>query len=264
MDSPAGGSSDLPAGGQSQEPAGGQSQEPAGGNGGADEPGAGGTGFGMAGVGGGQPPMNTAGMDQGAGGSMMMPEPDPDPDPTLSGDWQGDYTVTMYGAEDCPQYGYQDAYSVNDGTCVSGGQVALNSDNRSYYGAPGDLSSIWGGPECVQQNGGFPACPGQDNCGQCFEIRCDPDGTHTYPGDTDPHGAFCRTDQSVVIQVVDACPHNHPQNTFWCTSERPDHVDISCTAFRAISQGRDVGDIGSLNVFIRQVDCGVGLGPQPL
>jgi hypothetical protein len=64
----------------------------------------------------------------------------------------------------------------------------------------------------------------------------------------------------VVVQLIDACPHNHPNNAYWCTRARPDHIDISCSAFRALTEGRSVGQIGSINVYARRVDCSVGLG----
>ena len=39
-----------------------------------------------------------------------------------------------------------------------------------------------------------------------------------------------------------------------------DHIDVSCSAFRALTQGRDIGQIGSINVHARVVECSVGLG----
>ena len=109
----------------------------------------------------------------------------------------------------------------------------------------------------------------QETCAQCFEVKCDPDGTHSYMNDGFTHNEFCRTDQSVVIQVIDACPHNHPNNGYWCTSQRPNHIDISCSALRALTidennGGRVVGDIGSINAQVRPVDCNVGLGIKQL
>jgi hypothetical protein len=68
----------------------------------------------------------------------------------------------------------------------------------------------------------------------------------------------------VVGQQIDACPHNHPNNAYWCTAERPDHVDISCSAFAALTRGRNVGEIGSINVHVRSVDCSAGLGERAL
>ena len=65
------------------------------------------------------------------------------------------------------------------------------------------------------------------------------------------------------MQLIDACPHNHPNNTYWCTAARPQHIDLSCSAFSNItvsSTARPLTTIGSINVHVRPVDCGVGLG----
>jgi hypothetical protein len=37
---------------------------------------------------------------------------------------------------------------------------------------------------------------------------------------------------------------------------------VSCSAFRELTDGRDIGKIGSINVHARRVDCSVGLGPK--
>lgn len=68
----------------------------------------------------------------------------------------------------------------------------------------------------------------------------------------------------MVVTVVDACPHNPPNNTYWCTEQRPNRIDISCSAFRAITQEREIANIGNINVLVRVVDCSVGLGVHPL
>jgi hypothetical protein len=76
------------------------------------------------------------------------------------------------------------------------------------------------------------------------------------------HDEFCKPNTSVVVQLIDACPHNHPNNSYWCTTARPNHIDLSCTAFNAIAQGRPIGEIGSINVYARAVSCTVGLGAK--
>jgi hypothetical protein len=106
----------------------------------------------------------------------------------------------------------------------------------------------------------------ETDCARCFEIRCDPNGTGMYSnGDTRTGTRWCNASQSAVIQVIDACPHNHPSNTWWCTTNRPNHVDISCSAMEAIAASPgSVGSWGWLNVQVRPVDCSVGLGPHAL
>jgi hypothetical protein len=183
--------------------------------------------------------------------------------------WLDDYTATMFGQVDCTQHGFNDPTNLNTSACVSRGAVSLDAQNQTWFGATGDLSSLWSGPACScgQTQGTCaspPSCNGQDNCGACFEVACDPAGVHSFMNDGFTHNEFCRNDQSVVIQVIDACPHNHPMNTWWCTESRPNHIDVSCSAFDSIAQGRPIGDIGSLNVYVRPVDCSVGLGPRAL
>jgi len=96
-------------------------------------------------------------------------------------------------------------------------------------------------------------------------VACNPAGTYTHPGDNDTHGGYCHTEPSVVIHVIDACPHNHQFNTYSCTDQRPNHIDLSCSAFASIVDDRQtVGNIGSLNVWVRPVSCSVGLGLKTL
>jgi hypothetical protein len=91
-------------------------------------------------------------------------------------------------------------------------------------------------------------------------VACNATGTFSFMNSGFTHDEFCRAGQSVVVQLIDACPHNHPNNTYWCTAARPDHIDLSCTAFSSLVQGSPVGDIGSINVYVRSVSCSVGLG----
>jgi hypothetical protein len=152
------------------------------------------------------------------------------------------------------------------------------ANNSSYYGAPGDLSSIWTGGECTCQPGQTanaagvcptaPQCPMEQDCGKCFEVKCDPNGTGQFSnGDRRDQAStgvnYCNTSASVVIQVIDACPHNHPSNTWWCTSKAANHIDLSCSALEAIAaKPTMVGSLGWLDVQVRPVDCSVGLGPH--
>jgi hypothetical protein len=182
--------------------------------------------------------------------------------------WNSDYTATMFGQVNCAPLGFTDPTNLNNSTCVARRAVSLNSSNQTYYGAPGDLSTLWGGSPCTCIGGQAqtgtctspPACSGQTDCGLCVEIACNAAGTYSYMNDGFTHDEFCKPNTSVVVQIVDACPHNHPSNVYWCTSARPNHIDISCSAFGGITQGRTVGQIGSINVYVRPVDCSVGLG----
>jgi hypothetical protein len=198
-----------------------------------------------------------------------LPPPPPPPPPPPGEGWSSEYTATMFGEVDCARLGFDDPgdSDLNHSTCISSGAVSLNVENRVYFGATGDLSSLWSGPPCVcqgREQGGVcrtpPACPDQGNCGQCVEVTCNFEGKYSFQSDGLTHDEFCRPGRSVVVQLIDACPHNHPNNQYWCTQARPEHIDISCSAFRSISVGRDIAQIGSLNVRVRRVDCSVGLG----
>jgi len=198
------------------------------------------------------------------------PPPPPPPPPAPPGnDWNSDYTATMFGHDDCAPLGFSDSTNLNHSTCVGSGKLQLNGDNDTWFGAAGDLSTLWNGaPACTCSNGSSgvcsspPGCGGQTDCGQCVEVVCNGTGTYSYKGDGFDHDEFCKPNTSVIVQLIDACPHNHPNNTYWCTTERKNHVDISCSAFNEIVQGRPVGDIGFVNVYARPVPCSNGLGPH--
>jgi hypothetical protein len=198
------------------------------------------------------------------------PAPPPPPPPPGDG-WLSDYTATMFGEVDCARFGFDDPgdSDLHLAACVSRAAVRLDEHNQIYFGATGDLSSLWSGAPCrcqgTEQEGACrtpPACPDQRNCGQCVEVTCNFEGRHSFQDDGVTHGEFCRPGRSVVVQLIDACPHNHPNNPYWCTEARRDHIDISCSAFRELTEGRDIGKIGSINVHARAVDCSVGLGPR--
>ena len=152
------------------------------------------------------------------------------------------------------------------------------NNNASYYGALGDLSSLWGSaPECQCQGGGTgnctsaPSCPGESQtggaCGICVAVKCDPSGTFSLSGST--HDGDCSSTEYAVVQIIDACPHNHPTNVAssegWCTSRQAQHIDLSCSALGGISTlGNKIGQDGWLNVDVQQVNCSIGLGLHSL
>jgi len=195
-----------------------------------------------------------------------MQTPPPPPPPGTG--WNADYTATMFGQVNCAPLGFTDSTDINQSACVSRQAVTLTNDtngNRTYFGAPGDLSTLWTGAQCTCPGGQatcVPACNGQQDCAMCVEIACNAAGTHSFMNTGDTHNRFCRAGQSVVVQIIDACPHNHVNNTYWCTSARPNHIDLSCSAFQQITQGAAVGTIGYVNAYVRPVPCSVGLGPK--
>jgi hypothetical protein len=201
------------------------------------------------------------------------------------GAWTTGYAATMYGNDssgDCDGYpDFGDTTNIDSQTCTKVVSIASYSagvaNNASYYGATGDLSSLWSGAEC-SCNGNdtcpsnqAPSCPAESqpggNCGICVAVKCDPNGTFSLSGAT--HDQDCDKTHYVVVQIIDACPHDHPTNVAssegWCTSRQANHVDLSCSALGGIStKGMNIGQDGWLNVDVQKVDCSLGLGLHSL
>jgi hypothetical protein len=83
------------------------------------------------------------------------------------------------------------------------------------------------------------------------------------------HNSACNSAPFVVVQNIDACPHNHTTNVGssdgWCTERQPQHIDLSCSGLDDISnQATKVGQSGWLGVSVQVVDCGIGLGKHSL
>ena len=199
-----------------------------------------------------------------------------------SSGWLVGYTATMFGniaaspASDCSGVAnFTDATMISRATCTSQGFPVATygagvANAASFYGAPGDLSSMWVGPLCTCPAGQttcVPSCRMEGDCGRCFEVKCDPAGIGSYSdGATRVGATYCNPNQSAVVQIIDACPHNHSNNPWWCTAANPgtvNHIDISCSAMKAIAGNPAmIGNWGWLNVQVRQVDCAVGLGAK--
>jgi len=211
------------------------------------------------------------------------------------GAWTSGYVATMYGdvtSGDCVSYSanFSDHTPISTYTCVLGNgprKVTLSSysagqaDNASYYAALGDLSDLWtvngnasactcsgsttstcGGPSCndeISSNGA---------CGICVAVKCDPSSTYKDSSGFS-HNSACSTTSYVVVQNIDACPHNHTTNVSsasgWCTSKQAQHIDLSCSGLGDISNlGTNVGQQGWLPVSVQVVDCSIGLGKHSL
>jgi hypothetical protein len=203
--------------------------------------------------------------------------------PAGLGTWTLGYAATMYGNDnsgDCAGYpNFSDQTEIRSQTCMRvtiASYASGTANNASYYGATGDLSTLWVGDTC-KCNGSdtctnqSPSCPaenmGNGNCGICVAVKCDPMGSFMDGGTT--HDMDCSKTQYVVVQIIDACPHNHPTNvassTGWCTTRQKDHIDLSCSALGAISsKAMNIGQDGWLNVNVQQVDCSLGLGVHAL
>ena len=195
----------------------------------------------------------------------------------------------MFGNDssgDCAGYAnFSDTTNIAGSACASNGTVTIATyssgvaNDASWYAAPGDLSSIWQGGECTCQPGDpmgggttgncseAPSCPMEQDCGKCVAVKCDPNGTITEGGYN--HDQYCNTGEYAVVEVIDACPHNHPTNEAssegWCTATQPNHIDLSCSALGGISNlGTNIGQQGWLNVDVQVVPCSLGLGLHSL
>jgi hypothetical protein len=247
------------------------------GSGGRSGTGGSGTGGAPAGTGG----SNSVGGSNGAGGRNAVGGSTGSGGTPGLGPWTTGYVATMYGNDtsgDCAGYpNFGDMTSIRSATCsrvvTVAGFVAGTANNASFYGATGDLSSLWVGARC-SCNGSdtcpanqSPSCPAEQqsggNCGICVAVKCDAMGTFSLGGAT--HDQDCNRTQYAVVQIIDACPHDHPTNVAssegWCTTRQANHVDLSCSALGGIStKGMNIGQDGWLNVDVQQVDCSVGLG----
>lgn len=201
------------------------------------------------------------------------------------GPWTTGYVATMFGnnmSGDCAGYpNFSDMTAIRTSTCSRVVSVASYipgvANNASFYGATGDVSSLWTGAACACNGSDTctgtqtPSCPAEQqaggNCGICVAVRCDPAGTFALSGST--HNQECNATSFAVVQILDACPHNHPTNLAsiagWCTSRQANHIDLSCSALGGISTiGMNIGRDGWLNVAVQRVNCGIGLGLHPL
>jgi hypothetical protein len=201
------------------------------------------------------------------------------------GPWTTGYVATMYGNDtsgDCAGYpSFSDMTSIRSATCSRVVTVASfvtgTANNASFYGATGDLSSLWVGAPCACNGSDTcaanqaPSCPAEQliggNCGICVAVKCDPAGTFSLGGTT--HDQDCNRTQYAVVQIIDACPHDHPTNVAssegWCTTRQANHVDLSCSALGGIStKGMSIGQDGWLNIDVQRVDCSIGLGLHAL
>lgn len=144
------------------------------------------------------------------------PTPPPTPPPSDSG-WTP-ASLTWYGPGDVT--GSNDPIGTPVGTgwgsCLFNfrSQVpdALLTKYRSMYAAVNDLGTLFGGGQC-QDNADapeFPICDNQQNCGQCYEIRC------VTPCLRFPGCSSSCTGNSVTVLMVDACPSVRRVSTKRC------------------------------------------------
>ncbi|RDX54816.1 hypothetical protein OH76DRAFT_1002151 [Lentinus brumalis] len=89
--------------------------------------------------------------------------------------------------------------------------------NNIFAAAMSDLSPLWKGARCEgtmdasKCNGHGscvncvgPACPDEELCGTCFNVRC--------TGSLDGEVTGACTANTIKVKIVDACPATHPAN----------------------------------------------------
>ncbi|KAL9716214.1 hypothetical protein Ac2012v2_000660 [Leucoagaricus gongylophorus] len=137
-----------------------------------------------------------------------------------------------------------------------------------FAAAMSDLSSLWTGSQCVgtkdtnKCNGTGscidctgPACPDEEQCGQCFNVRC----TGSLDGET---SGAC-TNEIIKVKIIDACPAAHPANycktaafggnipdVEACEASGVNTLDIATTARGVLSSFQ-----GNLNIDIEATSC---------
>jgi hypothetical protein len=123
-----------------------------------------------------------------------------------------------------------------------------------------DLMEEYEGPPCTPDPGKPSQCPMQGSCGQCYEVRCMA-RIDEQNGDAEVDGRkSCKPGSSVIVRVLDACPHNHPIN-IEKGNKNPcrageNHIDLGHQAFELIADPK----VGLILGEYRKVDCGQGLG----
>ncbi|KAI8986651.1 hypothetical protein BD414DRAFT_460870 [Trametes punicea] len=154
-------------------------------------------------------------------------------------------------------------------TVACAGFSPSNSQGNGIFAAAmSDLSPLWQGARCEgtmdasKCNGKGscvncvgPACPDEELCGTCFNVRC----TGSLDGET---SGAC-TGQTIKVKIVDACPATHPAN--YCkipefggtirpieACEQPgvNAFDIATTARSALSTFQ-----GNLDIDIEPTSC---------
>ncbi|KDQ63726.1 hypothetical protein JAAARDRAFT_75983 [Jaapia argillacea MUCL 33604] len=119
--------------------------------------------------------------------------------------------------------------------------------------ASGFVSDSNGKGACTNCAG--PACPGEQVCGTCYNVKC----TGSLDGET---SGSC-SGNTIKVKIVDACPATHPANYCKipqfggtinpkeaCEASGVNALDIATTARSALSTYK-----GNLNIDIEATSC---------
>ncbi|KAK0456482.1 hypothetical protein EV421DRAFT_62902 [Armillaria borealis] len=159
-------------------------------------------------------------------------------------------------------------YGTQSGVACSGFLPTNSQGNNIFAAALSDLSPLWTGSRCQGSQDASkcngqgscincigPACPDEQQCGNCFNIRC--------TGSLDRETSGSCTGNTVKVKIVDACPSTHPANyckiaAFGgsvpedeaCEASGVNAFDIAITAKSILSSFQ-----GNLNIDIETTSC---------
>ncbi|PIL27754.1 hypothetical protein GSI_10907 [Ganoderma sinense ZZ0214-1] len=159
-------------------------------------------------------------------------------------------------------------FSTQSTVACSGFPPTNSQGNAIFAAAMSDLSPLWVGARCEgtmdasKCNGQGscvncvgPACPDEELCGTCFNVRC------TGSLDGEVNGAC--TNNVIKVKIVDACPATHPANYCKipefggsirpieaCEQPNVNAMDIAVTARSSLSTFQ-----GNLNIDIEATTC---------
>ncbi|KAJ3556400.1 hypothetical protein NM688_g2048 [Phlebia brevispora] len=108
-------------------------------------------------------------------------------------------------------------FSTQTNVACAGFEPTNSQGTNIFAAAMADLSPLWVGARCegtmnaANCNGDGscvncvgPACPDEEVCGECFNVKC----TGSLDGET---SGAC-TGNTIKVKIVDACPATHPAN----------------------------------------------------
>ncbi|EMD34681.1 hypothetical protein CERSUDRAFT_97266 [Gelatoporia subvermispora B] len=108
-------------------------------------------------------------------------------------------------------------FSTQTGVACAGFSPTNSQGSDIFSAAMSDLSPLWIGAQCEGTinasncngegsciNCVGPACPDEEQCGNCFNVKC----TSSLDGET---SGAC-TGNTIKVKIVDACPASHPEN----------------------------------------------------
>ncbi|KAK7683523.1 hypothetical protein QCA50_013357 [Cerrena zonata] len=159
-------------------------------------------------------------------------------------------------------------FNSQSGVACAGFPPNNSQGNGIFAAAMSDLSPLWIGARCQGTQDASkcdgrgscvncigPACPDEQQCGHCFNIRC--------TGSLDGEVVGSCSGKTIKVKIVDACPATHPANYCKipqfggtinpreaCEASGINAFDIATTARSQLSTFQ-----GNLNIDIEPISC---------